>query len=84
MAQSQRLTSQVTLRLDGELADRLRNMAAERDMKYTRLLRQWIETMYDAEVAPVTVRVQLEEGGQSGEPHGRNMVFDAMELAEAS
>ena len=84
MAQSQRLTSQVTLRLDQDLADRLRDLADKRGMKYTSLLRHWIETMYDAEVAPVIVKVQLEEGGQSGEPHGRNMVFDAMELAEAS
>ena len=83
MTDRQRLTSQVTLRLDEELASSLREFAEQRGVKYTSLLREWIETMYDATSSGTSSWVHVESGGESGGHEGRNPEVDA-QMAAAS
>jgi predicted transcriptional regulator len=62
------LNTQVTLRIDEGLANRLRELAEERGVPYTSLLREWIEARYDLEVSPASVHFQVEVAGEGETP----------------
>ncbi len=61
------LGTQVTIRLDEESAERLRQIARHRGMGYTSLLRRWVEERLNAEISTVrTSRPQITLAGHSG------------------
>jgi hypothetical protein len=60
------LGTQVTIRLDGRSAEQLREIARERRVGYTSLLRTWIEERLNLEVASVRMsRPQITPAGFS-------------------
>jgi hypothetical protein len=63
------LGTQVTIRLDPALAEQLRQMARDRDVAYTSLLRTWIEERLSREIALVErAHPQIGYAGGSIEP----------------
>lgn len=62
------LGTQVTIRLDPATADQLRQVARDRGMAYTSLLRTWIEERLNSEVALIhPERLQIAYSGESVE-----------------
>jgi hypothetical protein len=58
------LGTQVTIRLDGRSAEQLREIARERGVGYTSLLRTWIEERLSFEASSVRIsRPQITKGG---------------------
>jgi predicted DNA binding CopG/RHH family protein len=61
------LGTQVTIRLDEELAEQLRQIARQRGLGYTSLLRSWVEERLNAETSTVRAsRPQITVAGDSG------------------
>ena len=65
--QRRTLGTQVTIRLDDESAERLRQIARHQGVGYTSLLRKWVEERLKAETVTVRAsRPQITMAGHSG------------------
>ena len=69
---TQPLGTQVTIRLEPEMADRLREVARRRNCGYTSMLREWIEDRLLREMQPVVPQPpDIQFAGQAGWPQMR-------------
>lgn len=64
------LGTQVTLRLDPATAEQLRQLAKDRGVNYTALIRSWIEERLSREMA--LIQSEQPQVGYAGEGVGRN------------